>query len=549
MTGGSGREPDDRPAPPSAASAAGARGLSGNRGLARAGLIVTAAFLASRVLGYVRVVVIATTFNIGRELDTFYAAFRVPDLVFQLVAAGALGSALIPIVSALIASDDLDRAWRVVSTVANLMLVGLLLLAVALFVAAPVVVPAITPGFDEPQLAKTVELTRIMLLSPIMLALGAVATSVLNAHGRFAASAFAPIAYNLGILAGAVLLAPSIGVTGLAIGVVVGAVGHLAIQLRPVVGLGFRYRPRIGLDEPLARKALVLMAPRALGLGATQVTFVAMTAFASSLPAGSVSAFNIAMALLQIPLGVIGVPLGVVILPALSHELASGSVDDYVALVGRALRLLLFVMLPTAALGIVLREEVVAVLFGRGAFTVEAIEVTATTLAVFLLGLAAHALIAVLARAFYADQDTRIPVAAAVLAVVINVVVGAVAVGPLGLAGLAAAIAVGAWIEAAVLVVLLKRRFPALRLAPVGATFLRAAIGSAVAAALAVAVLGALSGAGLGGHGLVEALVRAVLAAAAGGVGYLAMSLLLRVPELPALVAVATDLIRRPRRA
>ncbi len=520
-----------------------------NRRLAQAGLIVTAAFLASRALGYVRVVVIATTFNIGRELDTFYAAFRIPDLVFQLVAAGALGSAVIPIVSGLLATNDDARAWRVVSTVMNLMLAALLVLAVVLFVLAPLLVPAIAPGFGPAELARTVELTRIMLLSPILLALGAVATSVLNARGRFAASALAPIAYNLGILGGAIFLAPALGVTGLAVGVVVGALGHLLVQVRPMFGVGFRYQPRIDLDEPLSRRVLVLMAPRALGLGATQVTFLAMTAFASALAAGSVSAFNIAMALLQIPLGVIGVPLGIVILPALSHELAAGAIADYVALVGRALRLLLFVMLPVAVLGIVLREEVVAMLFGRGAFTAAAIEVTATTLAVFLIGLAAHSLIGVLARAFYADQDTMTPVAAAIFTVAVNVVVGAVAVGPFGLAGLAFAIAAGAWIEAGILLVLLKRRFAALRLAPVGSTFVRAGVGSLVAGAAALAVLAGLDQRGIDGPGFVEAVVRAVSAAAVGGVGYAAMSLLLRAPELPALVAVATGLVRRPRPA
>jgi len=200
-------------------------------------------------------------------------------------------------------------------------------------------------------------------------------------------------------------------------------------------------------------------------------------------------------------------------------------------------------------LGIVLRQEVVAILFGRGAFTAEAIDVTAMTLAVFLVGLAAHSLIAVLARAFYADQDTTTPVAAAILTVVINVVVGAVAVGPFGLAGMALAIAAGAWIEAGILLVLLKRRFRDLQLPPIASTFARAGAGSLVAGAAAVAVLAGLGHAGVDGQGLVHAVARAVSAAMIGGVGYAAMSLLLRAPELPALVAVATGLVRRPRPA
>ena len=519
--------------------------MSSTRTLATAGLIVTGAFLASRLLGYVRVVVIATTVGIDRELDTFFAAFRIPDLIFQLVAAGALSSALLPVVSGMLANGQQARAWRVVSTVANLMLLALAVLAAIVFVGAPAFVPVITPGFSPAEIATTVELTRIMLISPIMLALGAVATSALNAQGRFAASAVAPIVYNIGIIGGAVLLAPTIGVHGLAIGVVGGSIAHVAIQLRPLVSTGFRYAPVVELDDPDARKALALMGPRAIGLGATQITFVAMTAFASGLAPGSVATFNIAMTLLQIPLGVIGVPLGIVILPALARELATGRVGEFLDLVGRGIRLLLFVMLPITAIGMVLRREVVVLLFDYGRFTTAAVDDTAATLLVFLAGLAAHALIAVLARAFYAGQDTITPVVAAVGAVIANVVAGALLVGPFGLPGLAAAIAGGAWLEAVILVIALRRRYPGLDLPTAARTFVRSAIGSVVAAALAFAVLGLLGGAVGEGAGRLGVLVVAGAAAGAGAVGYLAMSVLLRVPELPALVGVTMGLIRR----
>ncbi len=192
--------------------------VTAGRALVRAGLVVTGAFFVSRVLGWVRLVVIGTTFGVQGALDPFFAAFRIPDLIFQLVAAGALESALIPTIATLLARDEQARAWRVVSTVTNLMLAGLAVLAGALFVLAPAVVPAITPGFDAAQTATTVDLTRVMLLSPIFLALGSVATSVLNARGRFAASVLAPIVYNLAIIGGALFLAPSMGVMGLAVG-------------------------------------------------------------------------------------------------------------------------------------------------------------------------------------------------------------------------------------------------------------------------------------------------------------------------------------------
>jgi putative peptidoglycan lipid II flippase len=516
--------------------------------LARAGLVVSTAFLASRVLGWVRLVVIGNGFA-PSELDTFFAAFRLPDLIFQLVAAGAVGSALIPIVAGLLANGDSNRAWRVVSTVVNLILVALAVLAVALALAAPAVVRAITPGFDEIQLARTVELTRIMLLSPIFLALGAVATSVLNAGGRFAAAAIAPIVYNLAIIGGAVFLAPSMGVEGLAIGVVCGSLGHLLVQLRGLGRLGFAYQPELDVADEHARDALKLMAPRAVGLGAGQITFVVVTSLASTLGAGAITAYNIAFAILQIPIGVIGVPLGVVVFPSLSREVALGRLNEYVGLLTRALRVLLYVMLPIGGLLAILRRQIVTLLFGYGRFDAAAIDLTASALLFFVIGLAAHALIAVLARAFYARQDTRTPVVAAILAVVINSTMATLLVGPLGLGGIALAIAAAAWVEALVLIGLLARRLPSFEVADVGRVALEASLGTLIAGGVGLGILYWIDGL-IGPEPHKLALVgQGILVSAAFGIVYLGLSVALRIPELPSIVAVMTDLVRRRRRS
>jgi putative peptidoglycan lipid II flippase len=216
-------------------------------------------------------------------------------------------------------------------------------------------------------------------------------------------------------------------------------------------------------------------------------------------------------------------------------------------MIGRALRLLLFVMLPIAALGMVLRVELVDLLFRYGSFSRTAVEMTAATLVVLLGGLAAHALIAVLARAFYAGQDTRTPVLAAISAVIINVTVGALAVEPFGLAGLAIAIAAGAWLEGTILLVILWRRYPELDVSGLAATFARSLAGAVVAAALVIGVLALLDGALPLDGGKLALLGRAILGGGIGAVGYLAMSLVLRVPELPSLLGVVTELVRRPR--
>jgi putative peptidoglycan lipid II flippase len=513
--------------------------------LARAGLIVTSAFFLSRVLGWVRLVVIGTQFGATSELDTFFAAFRIPDLMFQLVAAGALGSAVIPIVAELVARDEDARAWQVVSTVTNLMLLVLLVLAVVVAIAAPLLVPLFTPGFDLVQTARTVELTRIMLLSPIMLALGAVATSVLNARGRFAASAVAPIVYNLAIIGGAVFLAPTLGVEGLAVGVVVGSLGHFGIQLWPLLRAGYRYEPTIELGDPKGRQAILLLVPRAIGLGVSQITFIVATTLASVLGAGAITAFNIAFTLLQIPIGVIGVPLGVVMFPALAREYALGAGDEYLRLLTRSLRLLLYVMLPIAGLAMVLRRQVVTVLFDYGRFDDQAIDLTANTLLFFLLGLAAHTSITVLARAFYARQDTRTPVAAAILAVVVNTTLAVVLVGPLGLSGIAIAIAIGAWSEAIVLLGLLRRRVPALPVGGIVRVVLESGLATFIASAIALGTVYAIDGLIGPDPGKPALVAQMVVTGVVGVAAYVVLSLALRIPELPAIISVMSDLLRR----
>lgn len=522
---------------------------STRRSIAAAGLIVTGAYLASRVLGWIRLAVIGTTFGAGGDLDAFFAAFRIPDLIFQLVAAGALSSALIPVLAGLHATGEDERAWTVASTVTNLMLAALLVLAILLEILAPLVVPLITPGFDIVRTEQTVQLTRIMLISPILLALGAVASSILNARGRFAAASIAPLLYNLAIIGAAVFLVPSLGVVGLAIGVVVGSFLNLVVQLRSLGQTGFRYEPVLELHEPAAREALLLMAPRAVGLGVSQLTFIVATTLASGLAAGSITALNVAWTILQIPIGVIGVPLGVVVFPSLARELALGSVGQFRALLNRSLRLIVFAMVPLMALGIVLRREVVTLLFAYGRFDEAAIGLTSDTLTYFFLGLVAHSLIAILARAFYAGKDTRTPVVAAILAVVVNVSIGILTVGSLGLAGLALGIALGAWAEAIYLLAVIQRRLQHLDLGSLVRAVVEtgaASLGAGVVTFLVLNGIGDLVGPTPARPALAG---QTIVAGVAGLASFAAIAFALRIPELPAIVEVMVDLVRRRRRA
>lgn len=503
--------------------------------------MVTGAFLVSRVLGWVRVVVLGNLFGATAELDAYYAAFRIPDLVFQLVAAGAIASSLIPVLSGLLAGGERERAWRVASTVINLMLGAMLILSALLAVFAPAIVPLLVPGFDARTTDMTIELTRLMLIAPVFLAAGAIASAVLNSEDRFGAAALAPVSYNACIIIGALLLAPWLGVYGAAIGVVIGSVAHLLVQV-PALRGRFQYSIRADISDEAARQSFWLMLPRAIGMGANQITFLVNTALATTVAVGAVVSYNVAFNVLQIPLGVIGLPLGIVLLPAMSRALAGGEEAEFGRTVVTSLRLLLWAMLLVAVVGIVTRAEVVELLFGWG-FDEAALAATAAALGVFLLGLPAHALNIILARAFYSGKDTVTPVTVAIISVGVNVLVSVATVEQLGLQGLALGIATGAWFEAITLAVLLQRRHRAMEARPVlngGVLSLLGAVASGLVAAVVLAIIPDASGAGR----LVGLTIELVLASAAALAVYLAYSRLLRLPELPRTIG----LLRAARR-
>ncbi|MFV2063805.1 MAG: murein biosynthesis integral membrane protein MurJ [Chloroflexota bacterium] len=503
--------------------------------LARAGLVLTGAFFLSRMLGWLRVVVLGNLFDASAELDAFFAAFRIPDLMFQLVAAGAIASSLIPVLSGLLADGERDRAWRVASTVANLMVGVLLVLAVLMAVFAPLIVPFLVPGFDEATTQLTIDLTRLMLISPIFLAAGSIATAVLNTEGRFGAAAMAPLVYNVSIIGGSLLLAPHIGVFAAAVGVVIGSVAHLLIQVPALRGV-FRYSILTDIGDAAARQSFWLMLPRAIGLGANQITFLVNTLLATTVAVGAVVNYTVAFSVLQIPLGVIGLPLGVVLLPAMSRALARGRETEFGSVVVSSLRLLLWATVFVAAVGIVARDEVVELLFGWG-FDQAALAATAATLGVFLLGLPAHALNVILARAFYSGKDTVTPVTVAIISVGLNVVISLATVERLGLQGLALGIAVGAWFEAITLTVLLRRRHATISVGPIVRGGVISLVGALIAALVAAGVL-TLDGVPFDRTGSFALLLQLGVASLAAAAVYLLYSRLVRLPELPRTIGL-----------
>jgi len=391
--------------------------------IARAALVVMAAFVLSRLLGLGREVILAYVFGATPEYGAYLAALQLPDTLFFVVAGGALGSAFIPTFTAALATGDRDAAWRLASAVINLILLLLVALAVLAWIFARwIVVNLLVPGFTPSQQLLAAELMRIMLLSPIIFGLSGIVMGILNSHQRFLAAALAPSMYNLGIIGGALLLSDSMGVRGLAWGVVAGAALHLGVQLPGLVRVGARYSRVLGLRDPGVREVARLMGPRVLGLAVVQLNFWVNIFLASSMAPGSVAALKRGFAVMLLPQGVIAQSVATAVFPTFSALTARGETVGLRRTLGQTLGAVLFLALPATVGLIILRVPIVRIIFERGLFTPEDTAATAWALLFYALGLVAHSLVEIITRAFYALHDTLTPVWVGGGAMALNVI-------------------------------------------------------------------------------------------------------------------------------
>jgi len=433
--------------------------IVGKRRIAQAAGLVMVLFVTSRALGLVREMIIGARFGTSAELDAYLAAFRLPDLLFQLIAGGALGSAFIPTFASYLAREDRAGAWRLASAVANLVLVFFSSIAALAALLAPLLVRhIIAPGFPPAQQALTADLMRWMLISSVIFGVSGLVMGTLNAFQHFLLPALAPVMYNLGIIAGALLLAPVWGVHGLVVGVVVGAAGHLLVQLPGLLRFHARYMPVLDIHDPGVQEVIRLMAPRVLGLAAVQLNFLVNTILASGLPEGSLAALNYAWLLMLLPQGIFAQAIATATFPTFAAQFARGRRDTMRDTLGSSLRAVLFLTLPAAVGLIVLREPFIRLLLERGAFDERSTVAVAWALRFFALGLPAHAVVEITARAFYAMHDTRTPVMVGLGAMLLNVLLSLLLISPMAHGGLALANSIATTLEMTFLVLLLRRR-------------------------------------------------------------------------------------------
>jgi putative peptidoglycan lipid II flippase len=424
-----------------------------------------ALFVLSRLLGLARQMIISAFFGTSGDLDAYLAANRITETVFLVVAGGALGSAFIPTFADHLTREDHDGAWELASAVINLAMIVMTVVVVVIALFAPTLVrTVIAPGFDAARQRLTVRLLRLMLVTPVVFSVSGVVMSALNAHQHFLLPALAPSIYNLAIILGAVLLGPRYGVTGMAVGVVVGSGLHLLVQIPQLLRFGGRYVPAFGLDNPSVREVGRLMGPRVLGTAVIQLNLVINNSLATRMGEGAVSAINFAWMLMLLPQGVFAQAIGTAAFPTFAKQVARGEQEALRRALSSTLRGIIFLSIPATVGMIVVGEPIVQLLFERGAFGSGSTQAVAWALAFFALGLVGHAGLEIVARAFYALHDTFTPVWVAGLAMVLNVVLSLLLpdlfasadLQPFG--GLALANSIAVVLEFLVLLLLIQRR-------------------------------------------------------------------------------------------
>lgn len=398
------------------------------RGLQQAVYVLALFALLSSLLALVRDRIFAHIFGAGTTLDIYYAAFSIPDYIF--VATGALVSVYI-LIPELARRSTLEQK-RYIDTVVTGFCALAVVVSVIAFLAAPTILHFFFPLFTETGvLPALIALTRIMLLQPILLGLSNIFAAITQSHHRYFLYASSQLLYNIGIIVGALFFYPVFGISGLAWGVVLGAMLHAGIQLPSIFADGFfRALPRI-YDARILLSTVAVSVPRALALSMTQVTFFGLKALAGLLASGSISIFMFAYNLQAVPLSIIGASYSVAAFPGLASALADGQRAHFLEYVAVAARYVMFWSLPSTALMIVLRAHIVRVILGSGAFNWTDTRLTAAAFALFGLSLGAQGLMLLLVRAYYAAGRTFVPFLISACVAMITIVLGAASVGAL----------------------------------------------------------------------------------------------------------------------
>jgi len=448
-----------------------------------AGVVGIFTFL-SRILGLVRDILIANFFGSGMSADAFFVAFRIPNLLRRLFAEGSFSVSFIPVFTEYLQNKSKKEAFLLARVVLTFLVFTVTVITILGIIFSPLIVRVIAPGFGGmgEKYALTVLLTRIMFPYIFLVSMLALFMGILNSLKHFAAPAIAPIFLNLSMITALLFITPYMRAPtiGLALGVIVGGVIQMALQIPFLMSKGLSFAPKWNLGHPALKKIGILMLPTIFGSAIYQINQLVGTLLASLLREGSISYLYYADRLVQFPLGVFAIAISTAVLPSLSREAANGDIIRLKQTLSHALRLTMFITIPAMVGLIVLRQPIIRLLFERGAFDSFTTIMTAQALLYYSLGLWAFAGLRVFVSAFYSLQDTKTPVKVAVVAMIINIVFSLALMGPLKHGGLALALSLASALQLFMLIFLLRKRLGGIEGRVVMSSIVRSFISSIV---------------------------------------------------------------------
>ncbi len=522
--------------------------------LARSAGVIGIATMTSRVLGVLREAVLAKTFGAGFAMDAFNVAFKIPNLLRDLFAEGAMTSAFVPTFTRTLSTRDRDAAWRLGSLVVNSLLIVTGALVILGMIFAYPITSLIAPKFAEVpgKLELTTLLTRVMLPFLTTVAIAVAMMGMLNSLHRFFVPALSPATFNVATILCAIVLAPFFARLGvppilsIAIGTLLGGVGQIVLQWPSLRREGFRYRPVVDFNDPDLREILRLMVPGTLGLAAVQINVLVNTYLATSQQEGAVSWLNYAFRVMYLPIGLFGVSIATAALPDISRQAAAEDLAAIRRIVSSGLRLMLMLNVPATVGLLVLAEPIVSLLLERGRFTPDDTIQTAAALMFYAPGLLGYSAVKIASPTFYSLRDSRTPVIVSMISVAANLGINLALVRVMGFRGLALGTALAAMINAGVLLWLLGRRLEGLEAGRIAVAFTKILLASAAMGAAAY-YTSAWLGAGTPSRDLPLKIVRVFTAIGAGVVVLAASAKALRIAEFDEALRRVLRRIRAPR--
>jgi putative peptidoglycan lipid II flippase len=435
---------------------------SENSRVVRAAGVVGMATLLSRIFGFLRDMIVAGLFGAGVATDAFFVAFRIPNLLRRLLAEGSLTVSFVPVFTDYLKNKSRPEAMRLANITFTALSILLVFVSLAGVIFSPLIVTAMAPGFvrSPARYDLTVYLTRLMFPYIFFISLVALCMGILNSLRHFAAPAVAPVLLNISIILAALFLRNffQAQIVALAIGVVVGGVLQLALQIPFLLRMGVRLKPDFHFRHPGLKRIGTLMLPAVFGAAIYQINIFIGTIMASLLPAGSVSYLYYADRIVELPLGVFAIAVGTATLPSFSEQVSNGQFEQLKKTISFSLRLLLFITIPATVALIALRIPIISVLFQRGEFDLHSTVQTSRALLCYSVGLPAFSVIRIIVAAHYSLQDTKSPMRAAIVALIVNALLSLALMFPLKHAGLALATSIASMVNVAMLWFILRIR-------------------------------------------------------------------------------------------